>query len=107
MTRFVVLFLLALVGSCAALGLATYLEIERRDENASFARYPGEQVSIVDSVEWPSYQTCYEIEVSQPHPGRATRQIVMISSGGHDQDNWGFSGEFKNMRDCVAAFNRG
>jgi hypothetical protein len=107
MMRLVLLFLFLLIGACVAHGLAVHFEIESRDENALFARYPGQHVSIIDSVEWPSYETCFEIEVSQPRPGRATRQIVMISSFGHDQDNWGFSGEFKNMRECVAAFDRG
>jgi hypothetical protein len=105
--RLVLLFLILLIGACVAHGLAIRLEIESTDENALFARYPGQRVSIIDSVEWPSYQTCFEVEVSPLRPGRATRQIVMISSFGRDQDNWGFSGEFNNIKDCVAAFSRG
>jgi hypothetical protein len=105
--RYVLLILLVLVAGCVAQGLRIQHEIDQRDENALFERYAGRNVTIVDSVEWPSHETCFEIEVSEPRPARASRQIVMISSVGHEKDNWGFNGEFRTMRECIAAFDRG
>ena len=105
--RLLLLFMLSLVGAIAAYLSAIHIEIERRDENALFAHFLGQHVNIVDSVDSTADQTCFEFEVSEPRPGRTTKKVAMIASGGHDQDNWGYSGEFRTMQQCTASFLRG
>jgi len=107
MTRVLALFVLVLAGAVGAYLLSIHVAIEQRDEAALYGHFRGQQVSIVDSVEWPSDETCFEVDVSELRPAPSQRKFVMVSSFGHDQDNMGFSGEFRAMRDCVAAFDRG
>jgi hypothetical protein len=82
-------------------------EIGSRDDIALASHYADQEINVIETVESPSNQTCFQIELRDEHTGRRSPKIALVSSRGHDQDNWEFSGEFGTMQKCVAALNRG
>jgi len=82
-------------------------KIRSRDDIALASDYAGQKINVIGKTESPSNQTCFQIELGDQHTGGKSSKVALVSSRGHDQDNWEFSGEFGTMQKCVAAFNRG
>src|SRR5687768_12965409 len=87
-------------------GIRVRREIDSRDELALFEHYAPKKVSILETLEWPSTETCFRFDLRDPRTGTTATKVAKFS-GGADQDNWTQSGEYRSMADCKAHFNRG
>ena len=105
--RYLLIALLLIAGLGIAQDIRINREIGGRDEAALRAYYSKQEVDIVDTREWPSIQTCYQVRLYDPRTNDRRSTFAMMSSGDPDRDNWRFAGEFQTMQKCVEAFNRG
>ena len=100
--------LLLLVLAISAEVVRTETEAERRDEAALIAHYggQGQEVEILETVEWPSFETCYQVKLHQRGAAEAQERVAMLSAGSSDLP-YEFSGEFETLDECQAHFSRG
>ena len=81
-------------------------EIAGRPDLALREHYSPQQVTVIETVRLPSIQTCFLFELQGPGASTKSRRIAMIS-GGADQDNWTYSGEYRSMAECEAHADHG